>query len=93
MFQRVADIMAKVELYTGALCPYCSSAKKLLKNKGVEFQEIDVTFKPRLRKEMTARSGRSSVPQIWINGQHVGGCDDLYALERSGELDNLLAQA
>ena len=85
--------MAKIQVYTGALCPYCSSAKKLLKSKGVEFEEIDVTFKPSLRKEMAARAGRSSVPQIWINGQHVGGCDELYALERSGELDGMLAQS
>ncbi len=84
--------MAKIELYTGALCPYCSMARKLLKKKGVDFQEVDVTFKPKLRKEMSARAGRSSVPQIWIDDQHVGGCDELYALDNSGELDKLLAQ-
>lgn len=84
--------MAKVEVFTGALCPYCFSAKKLLKSKGVEFEEIDVTFKPGLRKEMAARAGSTSVPQIWINGNHVGGCDELHALERKGELDALLAQ-
>lgn len=67
-------------------------ARKLLKKKGVDFQEVDVTFKPKLRKEMSARAGRSSVPQIWIDDQHVGGCDELYALDNSGELDKLLAQ-
>lgn len=84
--------MAKVEVFTGALCPYCFSAKKLLKSKGVDFEEIDVTFKPGLRKEMAERAGRTSVPQIWINGNHIGGYDDLFALEQDGELDALLAQ-
>lgn len=83
--------MPKVEVYTGALCPYCHSAKKLLKQKGVAFTEIDVTFKPRLRSQMAERAGRTSVPQIWINGQHVGGSDELYALERDGKLDAMLA--
>lgn len=85
--------MASVEVYTAGLCPYCHSAKKLLKTKGVDFTEIDVTFKPKLRKEMAARAGRTSVPQIWINGQHVGGADDLHALERDGKLDQMLAAA
>ena len=84
--------MSKIEVYTGALCPFCSRVKKLLKNKGVDFREIDVTFKPKLRAEMAARAGKSSVPQIWINDRHVGGCDELYALEQSGELDGLIAQ-
>ena len=84
--------MTKIDLYTGALCPFCSMAKKLLKSKGVEFNEIDVTFKPKLRAEMAAKAGKSSVPQIWINDEHVGGCDELYALERSGQLDGLIAQ-
>jgi glutaredoxin 3 len=84
--------MPKIELFTGALCPFCYGAKKLLKSKGVEFDEIDVTFKPKKRAAMAARAGKTSVPQIWIDDHHVGGYDELCALDQSGQLDGLLAQ-
>ena len=84
--------MAKITIYTTIFCPYCLMAKQLLKRKGATFEEIDVTSKPALRQEMTAKAGgRSTVPQIWIGQTHVGGCDDLYALDRTGQLDRLLA--
>ena len=84
--------MPKVTIYTTMWCPYCHMAKQLLKRKGANFVEIDVSGKPLLREEMTIKAGgHSTVPQIWIGDRHVGGCDELYALERSGELDRLLA--
>jgi len=80
--------MAKVEIYTGMMCGYCSAAKRLLKQKGVEFTETDVTWKAGKRAEMMERAnGRHSVPQIFIDGEHIGGCDDLYALDANGKLD------
>lgn len=83
--------MAHVEIYTGMLCGYCSAAKRLLKQKGVAFEETDVTLKPGARATMMERSnGIRSVPQIFIDGEHVGGCDDLYALESAGKLDTKL---
>ncbi len=83
--------MSAIELYTTPYCPYCLSAKDLLRQKGVEFTEIDVSGRPQLRAEMTTRaSGRTTVPQIFIGATHVGGCDDLYALDDAGELDCLL---
>jgi len=83
---------AKVEIYTSSLCGYCSAAKRLLTQKGIPFDETDVTFDPDMRRAMTERAGgRTSVPQIFINGDGIGGCDDLYALERAGRLDTLLA--
>ena len=82
--------MAKVVIYTTPICPYCNWAKTLLRSKHVDFEEIDVDARPEARKEMTARSGRSSVPQIFIGATHVGGCDDLHELEASGRLDTLL---
>lgn len=83
--------MAEVEIYTTMFCPYCFRAKGLLKHKGVSFQEIDVTMDPGGRRAMTERAGgRTSVPQIFIGGQHVGGSDELYALEQSGRLDPML---
>ena len=86
--------MAKVVLYTTAFCGYCARAKALLESKGVDFEEIDVTFSPDKRAEMKARAnGRSTVPQIWINGQHVGGSDELHALDAAGKLDPLLGTA
>lgn len=85
--------MAKIEIYTTALCPYCSSAKALLKRKGVPYHETDVTFDPGKRKDMMRRSGQRTVPQIWIDGKHVGGCDDLYALDAEGKLDPMLKAA
>ena len=84
--------MADVTVYSSAFCPYCIRAKALLKSKGVQYVDISVDGRPDFRAEMSALAGRTSVPQIWINGQHVGGCDDLHALERCGELDGLLAE-
>lgn len=82
--------MPPVVIYTAALCPYCEMARNLLDTRGIGYREIDVTGKPDLRSQMRDRAGgRSTVPQIWIGDRHVGGCDDLYALERSGGLDQL----
>lgn len=84
--------MAKVEIYTKLLCPYCSRAKKLLADKGAAFEEFDITMGGPKRAEMLARAnGGTTVPQIFIDGRHVGGSDDLAALERAGKLDALLA--
>jgi glutaredoxin 3 len=84
--------MASVTIYTTPICPYCQMAKQLLERKGVVYREIDVLRQPALRAEMrTKAGGRNTVPQIWIGERHVGGCDDLFELEASGELDALLA--
>ncbi|MBB3066331.1 MULTISPECIES: glutaredoxin 3 [Limibacillus] len=84
--------MPKIEIYSSMLCPYCHRAKQLLKAKGAAFEEIDVFLKPSARQAMTERAGgRTSVPQIFIDGKHVGGCDEIYALDRKGELDPLLS--
>jgi glutaredoxin 3 len=83
--------MAEVIVYSSDYCPYCSRAKQLLASKSVDFDEIKVDGKPQLRAEMTKKAGRTSVPQIWIGSVHVGGCDDLFALERAGKLDALLS--
>lgn len=84
--------MPAVTIYTTAWCPYCSAAKSLLTKKGVAFNEIAVDGKPELRQAMTARAGgRTSVPQIFIGETHVGGSDDIHALDARGELDKLLA--
>ena len=84
--------MAKVEIYTKFTCPYCHRAKALLKQKGVNAEEISVDLGGREKQEMIARAnGRMTVPQIFINGRHVGGCDDLFELESAGKLDELLA--
>lgn len=83
--------MPPVIIYTTSLCPYCQMARDLLERKNVTYDEIDVTGRPDLRDEMRRKAGgRNSVPQIWIGGQHVGGCDDLHALDRQGRLDALL---
>jgi len=83
--------MAKIEIYTKAFCPYCSRAKALLDSKGVEYEEIDITMGGPRRPEMIQRaSGRTTVPQIFIDGKHIGGSDDLAALDRQGGLDPLL---
>jgi glutaredoxin 3 len=87
-------IMAAVDIYTIKYCPYCQDAKELLSRKGVSFHEIDATTNRDLRNEMIERSGgRSTYPQIFIGATHVGGCDDLYALDEAGGLDALLAAA
>ena len=84
--------MQRVEIYTTPICPYCLAAKRLLQKKGVAYSEIDVSRDPGLRAAMTERAGgRRTVPQIFVGGTHVGGCDDLYALDEAGKLDPLLA--
>ena len=83
--------MAKVIIYCSNWCPFCVRAKTLLSNKGASFEEISVDGKPDVRAQMAKKAGRTSVPQIWIDELHVGGCDELFALERSGKLDALLA--
>ena len=82
--------MSEVIVYSSDYCPYCMRAKQLLERKGVRFTEINVDGQPQVRAEMARKAGRTSVPQIWIGETHVGGCDDLYALERAGRLDALL---
>jgi glutaredoxin 3 len=83
--------MADIIIYTKDYCPYCVKAKNLLKRKGQAVQEIDITHDETLQKEMIEKSGgRKTVPQIFINGTHVGGCDDLQALDSAGKLDALL---
>jgi glutaredoxin 3 len=82
-----------VILYVSDWCPYCQRAKNLLTQKQVIFDEINVDDDAKFREEMTARSNRNTVPQIFIGDKHVGGCDDLFALDRSGELDRLIQGA
>ena len=82
--------MARVVMYMTAACPFCQSAERLLAAKGAQVDKIRVDLQPELRAEMTKKSGRRTVPQIWIGSRHVGGCDDLYALDRAGKLDPLL---
>jgi glutaredoxin 3 len=84
--------MARIEIYTTPTCPYCIAAKRLLTQKGAAFEEISVAGDPARRAAMTARAGGgATVPQIFIDGRHIGGCDDLYALDSEGGLDPLLA--
>ena len=84
--------MKPVEIYTSPLCGFCHAAKRLLNEKGVSFSEIDVLSDPSRKPEMIQRAnGKRTVPQIFVGDTHVGGCDDLYDLERSGKLDGLLA--
>ncbi|MES2676508.1 MAG: glutaredoxin 3 [Pseudomonadota bacterium] len=82
--------MARVLMYTTAICPYCVNAKKLLAQKGVTPEEIRVDQNPQLRNEMMEKSGQRTVPQIWINEHHVGGFTDLWTLDKQGKLDELL---
>ena len=83
--------MAEVELYTTMFCPYCARARALLEGKGILYTDIDIIERPERRDEMIRRAGgRTSVPQIFINGEHIGGSDELVALERAGELDTKL---
>ncbi len=83
--------MARVEIYSTMFCPFCYRAKRLLESKGADYEELDVTMKPGRRREMTERAGgQTSVPQIFIDDTHIGGCDELYALEADGKLDPLL---
>ncbi len=84
--------MSKIKIYTTPICPYCVRAKSLLKKKGAAFEEVDVFMDAGARAEMEEKSeGRRTVPQIYLGEKHVGGCDDLYALESQGKLDPLLA--
>ena len=82
--------MARVVMYMTAACPFCQSAERLLAAKGAQVDKIRVDLQPELRAEMTQKSGRRTVPQIWLGSRHVGGCDALYALDRAGKLDPLL---
>lgn len=83
--------MADIEIFTTQVCPYCVRAKRLFDKKGVSYREIDVSTDADLRESMTARAGgRRTVPQIFIDGEHIGGCDDLYALDAKGGLDGKL---
>ena len=82
--------MVRVLMYATAACPFCQSAERLLVAKGAEIEKIRVDLAPERRAEMTQKSGRHTVPQIWIGSRHIGGCDDLYALDREGKLDSLL---
>jgi glutaredoxin 3 len=85
--------MTQVEIYTTRFCPYCHAAKRLLSRKGVKFTEIDVSGDAKGRSDMVARAnGRMTVPQIFIGPTHVGGCDELHALEQAGKLDALLGR-
>ena len=82
--------MADVQIYTTRFCPFCIRAKQLLDKKNVPYNEISVDGRPELRSERNSRSGRHTVPQIWIGDQHIGGNDELWALDRNGKLDGLL---
>lgn len=82
--------MKKVVMYTTRFCPFCMQARALLESKGVGYEDIAVDHDPELRREMTERSRRHTVPQIWIEDEHVGGCDELYLLDRAGKLDPML---
>ena len=84
--------MAKIEIYTTPFCGYCARAKGLLDSKGAAYEEMDVMMDDKKRTEMRERAKRTTVPQIFINGQHIGGSDELAALEQAGKLDPLLAQ-
>lgn len=84
--------MPRVKMYTTAACPYCVNAKKLLAQKGVEVEEIRVDREPQLRQEMMEKSKQRTVPQIWIGDTHVGGFTDLWALDKNGKLDDMLAK-
>ncbi len=83
--------MPRVTIYTRQFCGYCSAAKRLLQEKGIDFEEIDATGVPEKRKEMIERSGRMTFPQIFVGSHHIGGCDDLYELQARGDLEALLA--
>ena len=86
--------MVKIEIYSSLFCPYCTRARRLLDQKGFEYTDIDIIADTSKRTEMVRRAGgRTSVPQIFIDGTYVGGCDELYALERQGKLDALLRGA
>ena len=85
--------MPKILIYTSTICPYCIMAKRLLDKKGATYNELNIDIKPRLRKEMMQRTNRRTVPQIYIGEQHIGGFDELYALDKNKRLDPLLVAA
>ena len=93
MERPLAKIEAKIEIYTTPICGYCSRAKALLDKKGVVYKDINVMTNPAKRQEMVKRTGRTSVPQIFIDGKGIGGCDDLFELDFDGELNALLGVA
>lgn len=82
--------MKEILVYSSDYCPFCHRAKALLKGKGVQFKEINVDGNPAARQEMSLKAGRTSVPQIWVGETHIGGCDELYGLEKAGSLDSLI---
>ena len=89
-----SSIMTKIEIYTSIMCPHCSRAVRLLQTKNISFEQINVSMSGALRRTMCSRaSGRTSVPQIFIDDEHIGGCDDLIALESAGHLDALLKRS
>ena len=83
--------MSKVTIYTRPFCGYCARAVSLLEEKGADFEEIEAGMDPNLRREMMDRSGRTTFPQIFVGEQHIGGCDEMMALDRAGKLDPMLA--
>ena len=85
-----SNVLAKVEMYSTPMCPYCIRAKALLNQKGVSFEDTNVMINPAKRQEMMQRSGGRTVPQIFINGKSIGGCDEMFDLESYGELDEML---
>jgi len=85
-------VAPEIVVYSSQFCPFCFRAKAILQQKGAVFTEVNVDGNPQLRQEMTQKAGRHTVPQIWIGERHVGGCDDLMALNASGELDSLLGR-
>lgn len=87
----LAGKQGEIKIYTTPWCPYCISAKKLLDKKGVTYDDMDVSYEQDIRTELRKMTGSRTVPQIFINGQTIGGCDDLFALEKAGKLDKLLA--
>lgn len=86
----MSNYKAEVKIYTTPWCPYCVRAKQLLDRKNVTYEDFNVAYDQALRAEVSSRSGRTSVPQIFINDEPIGGCDELHALERGGQLDPML---
>lgn len=88
----LAGKQGEIKIYTTPWCPYCISAKKLLDKKGVSYTDMDVSYEQGIRDELRQMTGSRTVPQIFINGQTIGGCDDLFALDKAGKLDPMLAE-
>ena len=89
-FKKRRETLVKVEIYSTPFCPYCVRAKALLNQKGVSYEDVDVMVHPAKRQEMTQRSGGRTVPQIFIDGKAIGGCDEMFDLDYDGELDAML---